>query len=74
MVRHTGEYFINEEGIAIASVPAFQSACIDGAEFNTPEADGLAADSDASLSEQVFDIAMTQIESVVEPDSVANDI
>jgi len=54
MVRHTGEDFINVEGIAVTSVLALQSTGINGAELDAPEADRLASDRDASLSKKVF--------------------
>ena len=66
--------FIDEEGVAKASVFPFQSSGVKSAEFDTPEADRFAADSDASFGQEVFDIPMTQIESVVEPDCVTDDI
>ena len=65
---------IYEESIAIASVLAFQAACINGAELDTPETDCFSADGDASFSEEIFDIPMAEIEAVVQPDSVGNDI
>ena len=74
MVRHTGEYFIDVKGVAETSVPSLQSARIDSPEFDTPEADRFAADNDASLSEQIFDITMAEIEAIVEPDGVTDDI
>jgi hypothetical protein len=49
MVRHTGEDFIDEECVAIASVFPFQSSGVYGAELDTPEANCFAADRDASL-------------------------
>jgi hypothetical protein len=39
MVRHTGEDFIDEDGIAIAMMLSFQAAGINGSELDTPEAD-----------------------------------
>jgi hypothetical protein len=42
--------------------------------LDTPTANRFAADSDASLGEQVFDISVAEIESIVEPDSVADDV
>jgi hypothetical protein len=36
--------------------------------------DRFAADSDASLGKEIFDIAVAQIEKIVEPDSVGKDI
>ena len=74
MVRHTGEYFIDVEGITVASVLSLQSAGINGSELDAPEPDRFASDSDATLGQQIFDIAVTEIESVVEPDCMADDV
>ena len=49
------KYLIDIEGIAVASVLAFQSTCINRSEFDTPEADRFPTDRDASLDEKVFD-------------------
>ena len=68
------EDFIDVESVAIASVLAFQAACINGAELDTPETDCLSADSDTPLCQQVFDVAVTQIEAIVEPDCVGDDV
>lgn len=68
------DYFIDEEGIAVATMSSPQASGVQSAELYTPEADCLATDDDASLSEQIFDIKMTQLESIVEPDGVGNDI
>ena len=61
------EYFINVEGVAITLVLTLQSPGIQCAEFDAPEADGLAGDSDATLSEKIFNISVTEIEAVVQP-------
>jgi hypothetical protein len=74
MVRHTGEDFINEESITVASVLSFQSPSVNRAEFDAPETYRLAIDCDATFSEEIFDVAVTEIESVVKPDGVGNDI
>lgn len=50
--------FINVQGITTASMLSFQSACINGTELDAPKANGLAADSDASFGQQIFDIAV----------------
>ena len=52
----------------------FQAASIDCSEFDAPQTDGFTADGDPSFSQQVFDVAVTQIEATVEPNSVRNDI
>ena len=74
MVRHSGKDFINVEGISVATVLPLQSPGVQGTEFDTPEADRLTGYNNASLGEQIFDIAVTQIEAIVEPDSIGNDI
>jgi hypothetical protein len=74
MVRHTGEDFVDEEGVAVASMFAFQSAGVNGAEFDAPKADGLSADGDASFSKEIFNISVAEIEPVVEPDGVGDNI
>ena len=66
--------FINVEGIAEASVLSLQSSGINSSKFDTPETDRFATDGDTSLSEKIFDISMAQVEAVVDPDSIGNDI
>ena len=68
------EDFIDVERVAIASVLSFQTTSINSREFNTPETDCLAADSDSSFGEEVFNIAMAQVETIVKPDCIGNDI
>lgn len=74
MVRHTGEDFIDVEGIAITSVLAFQSASINGSKLDAPETDRLTRYSDTTFGEKVFDISMAEIEAIVKPHSMADDI
>ena len=74
MVRHTGEDFVDIEGITVAPMLWFQSSGADGAEFDAPEADRFPGDDDATLSQEVFDVAVAQFESVIGPDSIGNDI
>ena len=66
--------FIDEEGISIASVLTFQPAGVNGAELYTQETDRFTADCDASLSEEIFDISLTAIEAIVEPDCITDDV
>ena len=74
MVRHTGEDFIDVECVTVASVFTLQSAGINGSELDAPKADSFAADCDATFSEEIFDIAVAEIEAVVEPDGVTDDV
>ncbi len=68
------EHFINEESVALPLVLSLQSACINGTEFYAPETDRFSGYCDASLAQQIFDIAEAQIETIVEPDCVTDDI
>ena len=68
------EDFVNVEGVAVASMLSLQSAGINGSELVTPEADRFATDGYAALGEKIFNISVAEIESIVEPDSTADDI
>jgi hypothetical protein len=39
MVRHTGEYFIDEKGVAISAMISLQPLSIQSPELDTPKAD-----------------------------------
>ena len=49
-----------------------QAAGISGSEFDTPEPYSLSSNGDTSLSENIFNISMTQIETIVEPDCLTD--
>ena len=66
------EKFIDDEGLAVASVFRLQSAGVYGAEFYAPKPDRFSAHSDATFSEEIFNIAVAEIESIIEPDCVGN--
>ena len=51
----------------------FMSASIGRPEFDTPQSDRLITDRDALLCQQIFDVTKAQVESVVDPDCVADD-
>jgi hypothetical protein len=68
------EDFVNVEGVAIAPVLWFQSTGINGSELDAPQADRFSADCNASFSEEIFDIAVAEAESVVEPNGIGNDV
>ena len=65
--------FIDIECVTKATMLSLQSPGINGSEFYTPEADSFSTDDNATLGEQVFDISVAEIETVVEPDGIAND-
>jgi hypothetical protein len=68
------EDFIDVEGVAVTSMFSLQPTSINSSEFDTPETNCFAADSDSSFGEEVFNIAMAQVETIVEPDSVRNEV
>jgi hypothetical protein len=65
---------VDEQGVAIASVLSFQSSGGNGAVFYTSEANRFAADSDTAFNQDIFDILVAEIETIVEPNCVGNDI
>jgi hypothetical protein len=74
MARHTGEDFIDVKGIAVTTMFPFQSSRVYRTEFYTPESNCFPADSDVSLSKQIFDIAMAEIELTMQPDGAGDSI
>jgi len=68
------EDFIDEKGIAVASVFSLQPSSVYSTEFDAPEANRFSADYDASLCQKIFYIAVTEVETKVEPDGIRNDI
>ena len=55
-------------------VLSLQSSSVKGSELDTPKPDGLMADGDTSFSEQIFNISVAEVELVVEPDGIGDDI
>jgi hypothetical protein len=55
-------------------MPAFQATGINGPELDAPKADGFSGYSDTALGEKIFYISVAEIESVVEPDSITDDV
>jgi len=72
--RDLHEHLIDVEGVAITIAFLLQTSRIVWPKFVAPQADRFMAYGDASLSHQIFDVSVTQAESVVEPDRVADDI
>ena len=74
MVRHTGEDFINVGGITEASMLSLNSSGVQRAKLYAAETNCFVTDSDASFSEQVLNITMTEIEAKIKPDGIGNNI
>ena len=68
------EDLVDEERIAITTVSPFETTSISSTKFNAPKSDGFVANNDASLREQVFDITIAEVESMVELDRVTDDV
>lgn len=51
-----------------------QSPCINGSELDASKTDSFSGYSDAAFGNEVFDIALTEIESAIEPNGIENDI
>ena len=58
MVRHSGEDFIDVEGIALAPVLSLQFSGVNSAELDAPEADRFPGDNNAAFSQEVFNISV----------------
>jgi hypothetical protein len=67
------EYLIYIERITVALVFSTEPSGEFGSEFRAPKPDAFIAYSDAPLGEQILNISVTEIESVVEPNGVADD-
>jgi hypothetical protein len=68
------EDFIYIEGIAVSPVLSLQSPGINGTELDAPQSDGLSTDGNASFSEQVFYIQVSQVEPIVQPESLPHEV
>ena len=68
------EDLVQVESVAVAAVPAPQSMRVPWPELVAPEADRLVGDQDASPGQDVLDVPMANVEAVVEPDGVLDDL
>ena len=60
--------------VAVSTMISLQPSSVYSAKFYTPQANRSTADGDASLGEYIFDVSVTEIESIVEPDSIRSGI
>jgi hypothetical protein len=68
------EDFIDEEGVTVTSMSTLQSFGVSGSKLDTSEPDGLIADCYATLSQEIFDIAVAEVKAIAHPDCIADDI
>ena len=74
LASYPDKNFVQEEAVTVAAVSAPQSMCVPGSELVAPEADRLVGDEDPLPSQEVLDVSMAEVEAVVEPDGVLNDL
>jgi hypothetical protein len=68
------EEFIQIPRVAETTLAAFQATRILTSEFSTPLANRFVGDTHAAFSEHVVHVAKAQTESIIESDSLANDL
>ena len=73
LTRNRDEYFVDEERVAESRVFALESLRKQWPELVAPQPDRLVAHLDSPLGEQVLNVAVAEIETMVEPDRVLND-
>jgi hypothetical protein len=61
------EYFIKKEYITKTTMAFLQSTSVNRTEFYTPGANCFAANDNTAVSEQVFNISVTKIETIINP-------
>lgn len=66
--------FIDEEIISVALVLQSKSFGVFGLKLDIPQPDRLLADRDFALGQEIFDVTIIQIEAMIEPDCVLNDL
>ena len=55
-------------------MPLLESKSVSSAKLNTPESDGFIADTNAAFGEQILDITIAEVESMVEPNRITDDV
>jgi len=68
------EDFIQIPDIAKATLSPLEFPRIGRTELLTPMSDGFIGDNDSALSKEIFDVAETQTETVIKPDSMTDDV
>jgi len=68
------EDLIDKEAVPVSLVPPSKSPGVFGPKLDTPQSGRFVADHDSALGHEIFDVTNTQIEAVIEPDSVLNDL
>lgn len=72
MCNPVNAHSVRDNLAGFACIAPQQTAGINGSELYEPEKDRCTADGNTTLGSEVFDIAVTQIEAIVQPDCVAD--
>ena len=67
------EHFIDEKCVSISLMSTLQALDIFGAELVAPQSNRLIAYCNTAFSQQILDVSMAKVESVIEPNGVLND-
>lgn len=68
------EDLIDEEGVTESLVPAPKFPGVLWPKLDAPQSDRYVADRDSALRHEIFDVTSTQIEAVIEPNRVLNNL
>ena len=68
------ENFIDEKCVAVSLVLSLQASGVFGSKLDTPESNGFVGDRDATFSQEIFNIAMAEVESIIQPDCVTDEV
>ena len=63
----------NIECVAVALMSTLQATSVLGPKLDAPKADRVATDCDASFGQEILNISMTQVETKVQPNGIADD-
>jgi len=64
--------FVNVKSVAVSTTLPLKSPSTQSAELDAPQADRFPSDDDAAFGQEIFDIAVAEIEAIVKPDCVGN--
>jgi len=68
------EDLVHEDGVTVSAVPVPQSLRVPRSELVAPEADRFVGDQDSSPGQDVLDVPVAQVEAVLQPDGVLDDL
>jgi hypothetical protein len=66
--------FVDKKCIIATLIPTSKSSGVPGAKFDTPQSNRLVANRNTTLSHKILDFATAQIEAMLEPDNVLNEL